>query len=100
MIELSVLPVRHTFRVPVSANISLDRFVYSYILCHKSIILIDTGVSGCEEKIFGIIKSIGRDPSEITTIVLTHSHPDHIGAARTIRERTGCCIAAHPAERS
>jgi glyoxylase-like metal-dependent hydrolase (beta-lactamase superfamily II) len=33
-------------------------------------------------------------------IVLTHSHPDHIGAARAIQEATGCSIAAHPAERA
>lgn len=36
---------------------------------------------------------------EIGRILLTHSHPDHIGAAREIQDSTGCSIAAHPAER-
>jgi glyoxylase-like metal-dependent hydrolase (beta-lactamase superfamily II) len=32
-------------------------------------------------------------------LVLTHSHPDHIGAAKAIREKTGCIVAAHEAEK-
>ena len=66
----------------------------------KQITLIDTGVSGCEKDIFDYIRSTGRDPSEIALIILTHSHPDHIGAARAIQQLTGCSIAAHPAERA
>jgi glyoxylase-like metal-dependent hydrolase (beta-lactamase superfamily II) len=50
--------------------------------------------------IFDYIRSTGRDPSEIVLIILTHSHPDHIGAARAIKQLTGCSIAAHPAERA
>ena len=78
----------------------LDRFVYSYLVYGETITLIDTGVAGCETHIFDTIRSAGRDPSEIALVILTHSHPDHIGAARAIREATGCSIAAHPAERA
>lgn len=92
--------LRHPFKVPVAPGIALDRFVYSYILAAETVTLVDTGVSGCEKKIFGYIRSIGRDPDEISLIVLTHSHPDHIGAARAIREATGCSVMAHPAERA
>jgi glyoxylase-like metal-dependent hydrolase (beta-lactamase superfamily II) len=79
---------------------TLDRFVYSYLVYGNTITLIDTGVAGCEKEIFESIRSTGRDPSEIALIVLTHSHPDHIGAARAIRQVTGCSIAAHPAEKA
>jgi len=92
--------LRLPFRVPVAPGIALDRFVYSYLIYGETITLIDTGVAGCERQIFEYIRSTGRDPSEIALIVLTHSHPDHIGAARAIREATGCSIAAHPAERA
>ena len=84
----------------VAPGIALDRFVYSYLVYGETITLIDTGVAGCERQIFDYIRSTGRDPSEIALIVLTHSHPDHIGAARAIRQATGCSIAAHPAERA
>lgn len=92
--------LRHPFQVPVAPGIALDRFVYSYLITGETITLIDTGVAGCETRIFEYIRSIGRDPSEISLIILTHSHPDHIGAARAIREATGCSVAAHPAERA
>lgn len=96
----SIHALRHSFRVPVAPGIALDRFVYTYIVYGETITLIDTGVAGCEKAIFDSIRSAGRDPSGIALIILTHSHPDHIGAARAIREATRCSIAAHPAERA
>jgi len=92
--------LRHPFQVPVAPGIALDRFVYSYLIAGETITLIDTGVAGCKTRIFDYIRSIGRDPAEISLVILTHSHPDHIGAARAIREETGCSVAAHPAERA
>ncbi len=96
----SIHAIRHSFRIPIGPGMNLDRFVYSYLVYGNTITLIDTGVAGCEKEIFESIRSTGRDPSEIALIVLTHSHPDHIGAARAIRQMTGCSIAAHTAERS
>lgn len=96
----SIHALRLPFRVPVAPGIALDRFVYSYLVYGETITLIDTGVAGCETQIFDYIRSTGRDPSEIALIILTHSHPDHIGAARAIQGATGCSIAAHPAERA
>lgn len=98
-VTASIHALRHTFTIPVAPGIGLDRFVYSYLIFGETITLIDTGVAGCEKAIFNAIRSTGRDPSEIALIVLTHSHPDHIGAAAAIRKATGCTIAAHPAER-
>lgn len=92
--------LRHQFKVPIAPGIAIDRFVYSYILAGETITLIDTGVAGCENPIFDYIRSIGRDPREISLIIFTHSHPDHIGAAKAIREATGCSVMAHPAERA
>jgi glyoxylase-like metal-dependent hydrolase (beta-lactamase superfamily II) len=92
--------LRHSFKVPVAPGIAINRFVYSYLLAGETITLIDTGVAGCENTIFEHIRSIGRDPDEISLIILTHSHPDHIGAAQAIRSITGCSVMAHPAERA
>jgi glyoxylase-like metal-dependent hydrolase (beta-lactamase superfamily II) len=96
----SIHAIRHTFRIPLGSGINLDRFVYSYLIYGDTITLIDTGVSGSEKEIFDYIRSTGRGPSEIALIILTHAHPDHIGAARAIQHLTGCSIAAHPAERA
>ncbi len=96
----SIHALRHEFTVPIAPGVSLDRFVYSYLVYGETITLIDTGVAGSEKRIFDYIRSTGRDPSEITLTILTHSHPDHIGAARAIQHATFCGVAAHPAERA
>jgi len=95
----SVHALRHAFKIPITNSVVIERFVYSYIIYGEMITLIDTGVAGCEAPICEYIRSTGRDPSEIALIILTHSHPDHIGAAGAIQRLTGCSVAAHPAER-
>jgi hydroxyacylglutathione hydrolase len=96
----SIHALRHSFKIPIEPGVVIDRFVYSYIIYGDIITLIDTGVAGCESQIFENIISAGCDPSEIALIILTHSHPDHIGSAGAIQRLTGCSIAAHQAERA
>jgi metal-dependent hydrolase (beta-lactamase superfamily II) len=71
-----------------------------YLIYGKKIYLIDTGVATSEKIIFDYIRKTGRNPEDISLIILTHSHPDHIGAAHEIKRATGSTIAAHHGERS
>jgi hydroxyacylglutathione hydrolase len=96
----NIQALRLPFKVPIAPGIAIDRFVYAYLLYGKTLTLIDTGVVGCERPIFDAIRSHGRDHREIGRIILTHSHPDHIGAACAIQKITGCPIMAHSAERA
>ena len=84
------------FQIPLGPGKTLDRFVYVYLVQGAEICLIDSGVKGSEEIIFNYLKDIGRKPEEISLLLLTHAHPDHIGSARTIKQATGCTVAAHP----
>jgi hydroxyacylglutathione hydrolase len=95
--SLQITPHIHAIRTPLGP--ASDRFVYVYLVYGDRIILIDTGFAGAEKLILDDIRSAGRDPSEISCIVLTHGHPDHTGSAKLIRDRTGCTIAAHPLDR-
>jgi glyoxylase-like metal-dependent hydrolase (beta-lactamase superfamily II) len=90
--------LRLPFKIPVAPGITLDRFVNAFLIYGRAITLIDTGVAGCEREIFDYIRSTGRDPSEISLIVQTHAHPDHIGATQAIQKATGCAVAIHAAE--
>lgn len=47
--------------------------------------LIDTGFPGSKEKIFAAIRKGGKNPEDITRIILTHCHPDHAGGAAEVR---------------
>ena len=87
------------FTIPVSPEKRLARIVYSYLVFHDTITLIDSGVSGADAIIFSAIRNNGRDPGKISRLILSHSHPDHLGAARTIQEKTGCLVWAHMNER-
>jgi glyoxylase-like metal-dependent hydrolase (beta-lactamase superfamily II) len=87
------------FKIQVSPEIVIDRFVNCFIIEGKQLTLIDTGVAGSEKTIFDYLKKIGRKPEEISSILLTHAHPDHIGSVKTIKEFTKCRVAVHEAEK-
>ena len=83
------------FKLRVGPDKTLDRFVFAYLIFGDQICLIDSGVAGSEAIILDYVKQAGRDPREITRLVFTHSHADHIGGSRAIKEQTGCKVAAH-----
>jgi len=84
--------------VPAGA---VSRTVTVYLICSPAgITLIDSGVAGSEQTIFTHLRKAGRKPGDISMLVLTHAHPDHIGAARAVREATGAAIAAHAGEKA
>jgi glyoxylase-like metal-dependent hydrolase (beta-lactamase superfamily II) len=57
-------------------------------------------VQSSYEVIFDYLKDTGRKPEDIDMLILTHAHPDHIGSAKAIKEKTGCTVAAHPEARA
>jgi len=87
------------FTIPVSPEKNIDRSVYVTLVIAEDITLIDTGVKGTQKRIFDYLEKVGRKPGEIRTLILSHSHPDHIGSAKPICEQTGCRVLAHSRER-
>jgi len=86
------------FTVPSPAG-PIPRSANLFLINGQEITLIDSGVKGAEATIFAYLQTLGRQPAEIAQLLLTHSHPDHIGAARALRDSCGCLIAAHVSER-
>jgi hydroxyacylglutathione hydrolase len=91
--------LRIPFKIPISPGKMIDRDVCSYLVFGNTITLVDTAVLGAEAIIFDYIRKKGRDPKEISLVILTHSHPDHIGSAKAVKEATGCAVAAYSAEK-
>ncbi len=90
--------LKHFFQIPLKKGEAIERFVYSYIIFGDYITLIDTGVKGSHEAIYEYIKSKGRNIMEIDKIILSHSHPDHMGSAHQIKKDTNCIVMGHEAE--
>lgn len=91
--------LRHEFDMMLGAGKRISRFVNSLIIFGEEITLIDSGVKGSFDNIIGYISQHGRDPAEISRLILSHSHPDHIGSAMKLKDRTGCEILSHEAEK-
>ncbi len=70
-----------------------------HLLIGKDIVMIDAGMPGKLKLFKKILSEHKIDPSRIKLIVLTHSHFDHCGTAKEIRELTGAKIALHESER-
>ncbi|MFH1707525.1 MAG: MBL fold metallo-hydrolase [Planctomycetota bacterium] len=92
--------LRIPFQVPIAPGKVLDRFVYTFLVVGDRITLIDSGVAGAEQVILDYIHGLGREARDTALLVLTHSHPDHVGAARGVKAATGCAVAAHGAEQA
>ena len=94
----------HALKIPFNiedpSGQKLPRFVYCYLIYGKKIALIDSAVASSENIILDYLNETGHGTEEISTAILTHSHPDHIGAARRIKSLSGCQVAAHSLEKA
>ena len=96
----NIHPIKIIFGIPISPDKTVERFVYAYVIDSEKICLIDTGVAGAEKDISIALKKLNKNLTDIEIIILTHSHPDHIGAASIIQHKSGAHVWAHPNERT
>lgn len=68
-----------------------------HLIVEDGLTLIDAGLPGSRARIAGQVERLGRSLDELTRIVLTHGHPDHVGGARELAgERVE--VLLHPAD--
>ena len=71
----------------------------AYLVKQDNVItVIDTGLLGNAGKIIDYVQSIGCRPSDVKTIVLTHSDMDHAGSVARLKEETNAKVAIHEAD--
>ena len=71
-------------------------FVSSCLIVDESLTVIDAGTGASPEiSIYPYIRELGRKPSEISHILLTHAHLDHCAGVATMKRETGCMVGVH-----
>lgn len=65
----------------------------------NGVTLIDTGYEKSAQAIEEGIRSIGREPADVTNILLTHAHPDHLGSAAHL-SASGTPVSIHGGDAS
>lgn len=69
-----------------------------YLLEGEPLTLIDTGPNSPHAlmALEGHLSAQGYRLADIELLVLTHEHPDHMGLAAAVAERSGAVVAGHP----
>jgi len=68
------------------------------VIVGNKITLIDTGLRESAQHVLDFIRHVGRSPDEISLIILTHNHIDHMGGLVEIKKQTGARVAVHVAD--
>ena len=69
-----------------------------FVIAEEELTLIDTGLPGSSTGIAAFIHRIGRSVEEISSIIITHNHIDHIGAVPELCRLNNIRIVAHKSD--
>ena len=69
-----------------------------FVIAEEELTLIDTGLPGSSTGIAAFVRRIGRSVEEISSIIITHNHFDHIGAVPELCRLNNTQIVAHKAD--
>lgn len=62
-------------------------FVSAYVVARRGeVAVVDTGVEGSAADIEAAVVEMGSGPDDIAHVILTHSHPDHVGSLPELLE--------------
>jgi len=74
------------------------RGVNVILITEEELTLVDTGFRGSSAQIVDFIHSLGRSVKEISLIIITHNHLDHVGGLAELRKLTKAKVTAHQAD--
>lgn len=63
------------------------------------ITLIDASIPPSGKRILAQVGQLGRQPSDVRRILITHAHPDHIGSLPELKRATGAEVLVSAADR-
>jgi len=76
----------------------IDSYAGTAVITGDRLLLVDTGSEDNAKVVLDYLNAMRWKPTDIATIVITHTHPDHAGGLATMKEKTGARVAAHEAD--
>lgn len=75
-------------------------FVNAYLIddAESGVTVVDTGLRGSHREIVEALSALGKQPSDVRRILLTHLHRDHTGGLAELERVTGAPAYMHPAD--
>ena len=70
-----------------------------YLIKEEGVILVDAGTPNKEKKFLKVLKDLSIEPKDISLILLTHGHWDHIGSVHELKRLTGGEVAINQHEK-
>ena len=81
------------WRLPTFGRDLINSF--AFVDPDGAITLVDAGLRGATRRLVAALAAINAQPEDVTRIVCTHAHLDHVGDARRLRTRTGGELEIH-----
>jgi glyoxylase-like metal-dependent hydrolase (beta-lactamase superfamily II) len=81
------------WRIPTAPRDLVNSF--ALVEDDGQVTLVDAGLKRAPRRIVAGLEHIGVTPSDVTRILVTHAHPDHVGGLSAMRGRTGATVAVH-----
>ena len=72
--------------------------VNAYVVNADVLTLVDTGTPGGAGALLAAVRAVGREPSDVGRILVTHRHADHVGNAAELARETGAPVHVAPLE--
>jgi len=95
------------FQAVLTRNVApgVHRLAHAGVSCYlleegRAITVVDAALPATWPHLREALAVLGRGPSDVVALVLTHAHFDHLGFARRMHEEWGVPVHAHPEERT
>ncbi|MDX1534317.1 MAG: MBL fold metallo-hydrolase, partial [Thermoplasmata archaeon] len=76
----------------------IETMAQSALLTDDRLLLVDATYTEGAPDIVNYLKEIGYKPSDLTSIVITHVHPDHVSGLAGLVEASDAEVASHRIE--
>lgn len=91
-------PGVHVLPLPFETGDRTGRFHAAAVETDHGVILVDTGLPGTLDVLADALDSAGLALGDVSTVLLTHQDPDHVGNAAAVAAETDSLVVAHAAD--